>query len=290
VILGWLFLLSIFALPLLAQELRPAPERVKLTEGVFALVGADLSANSGLIIGQNGSMLIDAGYSAEDLVQLTGNLNELSAPPLRWAVLTHPHRDHTGGLSGLPNGIEVFASIHTHRQLLGNPETAGAVEHFKWNLISGRNILSLDAGVLSLIEVVQVRPAHTPGDLYVYLPEQGILFAGDLLFTAYPPYMGECNIKGWLSVMDELISLKASIVVPGHGKVGDAGELGREKAFLQDMQAQVGKLFASGISPQEAVKQLDLGKYADRLFAKDRQEKFLQTMIESLWKQVGKKR
>jgi cyclase len=135
-----------------------------------------------------------------------------------------------------------------------------------------------------------VRPAHTPGDLYVYLPEEGILFAGDLLFTTYPPCMGECNLKGWLLVLDELISLKASSVVPGHGKVGDTAELVGEKAFLQDMQEQVGRLFASGISPEEATKQLDLEKYADKLYSKDKEQKFLNAMIENLWKQVGKKR
>jgi len=291
VILTWLLFLSAFTLPLLAQELRPAPERVRLAEGVFALTGADLTANSGLIIGQNGSLLIDTGYSAEDLAQLTGNITELSAPALRWVVITHYHRDHFGGLSGLPNGVEIFTSIYTHRQLVENPETAGAVARFKWNLISGRNILSLDTGsALALIEIVQVRPAHTPGDLYVYLPEEEILFAGDLLFTAYPPYMGECHLKGWLLVLDELISLEAGSVVPGHGKVGDTAELIGEKAFLKDMQEQVGRLFASGISPEEAAKQLDLEKYADKLYSKDKEQKFLNTMIESLWKQVGKKR
>jgi hypothetical protein len=102
--------------------------------------------------------------------------------------------------------------------------------------------------------------------------------------------MGECNLKGWLLVLDELISLKANSVVPGHGKVGDTTELVGEKAFLQDMKEQVGRLLMSGISMEEAVKQLDLGKYADKLYSKDKEQKFLNSMVENLWKQVGKKR
>jgi glyoxylase-like metal-dependent hydrolase (beta-lactamase superfamily II) len=66
-------------------------------------------------------------------------------------------------------------------------------------------------------EAMFVGPAHTPGDLAVYVPAEGVLFAGDLVFRGRVPYVGEADSRRWIASLGQLLELPVKVIVPGHG-------------------------------------------------------------------------
>ena len=60
-------------------------------------------------------------------------------------------------------------------------------------------------------------PAHTPDDLAIFVPSEGVLFAGDLVFKGRVPYVGTADSKGWIKSLDKLLTVQPRVIVPGHG-------------------------------------------------------------------------
>ena len=67
------------------------------------------------------------------------------------------------------------------------------------------------------LEAMYVRPSHTPEDLAVYVPSEGVLFAGDLVFRGRVPFVGEADSRRWIASLDQLLKLPVKVIVPGHG-------------------------------------------------------------------------
>jgi glyoxylase-like metal-dependent hydrolase (beta-lactamase superfamily II) len=82
------------------------------------------------------------------------------------------------------------------------------------------------------VQIVSKGQGHTESDLIMYLPDDGILFSGDLVFNESHPYMPHGSIDGWKEWLDFLDSLRIEVVIPGHGPVGP-------KALIQDMQKYI---------------------------------------------------
>ncbi|MFT4036280.1 MAG: MBL fold metallo-hydrolase [Patulibacter sp.] len=75
------------------------------------------------------------------------------------------------------------------------------------------------------LRLVDVGSAHSPGDTYVHLPDDRVVFAGDLLFVGVAPVMWVGPVRGWVAALDEIRALEPRVVVPGHGPVGGAEDL-----------------------------------------------------------------
>jgi len=113
------------------------------------------------------------------------------------------------------------------------------------------------------IEVLYVGPAHTVGDVIVHLPEQRIVFTGDILFRRCTPIGWEGTFEQWVTALDRIMELDCDIVVPGHGPLcGNEGP--REmKEYLQYVRSEARSHFDAERSAVEAAKRIDLGPYAD---------------------------
>ncbi len=104
-------------------------------------------------------------------------------------------------------------------------------------------------------------PAHTAGDLVVWLPKERVLATGDLLQPGLP-YMGDGFIREWANALDSLAALKPATVLPGHGKAfTDMAVLERLRDYLRDVWTQSVALKLEGLGVDEAAKRLDLAKY-----------------------------
>ena len=77
-----------------------------------------------------------------------------------------------------------------------------------------------------VVRLVDVGSAHSPGDTYVHLPADDVVFAGDLLFVGVAPVMWIGPVKNWIAVLDEIEALKPKTIVPGHGPVTDVADVG----------------------------------------------------------------
>ncbi len=105
-------------------------------------------------------------------------------------------------------------------------------------------------------------PAHCDGDLIVYLPRQKIAFLGDLLFVGRFPWLGDCDLDGWIARLGRVLSLDIDTVVPGHGGISTLREVAAFRDLLCGLRAVVGRAVSAGFSEEATVRELALPQYA----------------------------
>lgn len=96
---------------------------------------------------------------------------------------------------------------------------------------------------------------HTESDCVMYLPQERVLFCGDLLFVRGHPYLGDGDPQALLSSLDRLEGLGAQVYVPGHGPVGEGGDIEKMRLYLRTLTQQAQEVVAHGGTEEEAAKQ-----------------------------------
>jgi cyclase len=127
--------------------------------------------------------------------------------------------------------------------------------------------LELDVGGRE-VRLIEVGPAHTPGDLVVWVPDARIAIAADILFIGVTPIMWAGPLEGWVAALERLLDLGADRFVPGHGPVCGADEVRRLIDYWRWLDQAAGPLLDAGSSPTEAARELVLGaEIVERGFA-----------------------
>jgi glyoxylase-like metal-dependent hydrolase (beta-lactamase superfamily II) len=88
-------------------------------------------------------------------------------------------------------------------------------------------------------------PSHTEGSVVVYLPARKLLFAGDILFTDFHPYLADGDIPGWTKTLDALIGMDVERIIPGHGPLSTKKDLREMKEYLIQFDNKARELTAS---------------------------------------------
>lgn len=261
----------------------------EITTDVYACLQPDRGlgwSNSGFI-NRDGGLVVDTFWDLPRTRELIQNYARVWQGPARRLVNTHHNGDHCWG-----NQLFTGAEIIGHRlcaagfgkeqpelmQALrdsggfGDPTLgsfAAALQAFDFSgieltpptrLIEDRLELDLD-GLPA--ELLYVGPAHTAGDVIVHLPEQRIVFSGDILFRLCTPIGWEGTFAKWIEALDRIMALDPEVVVPGHGPLSGAEGPREMKEYLVYVRAESQRFFDSGLSALEAAKRIDLGPYAD---------------------------
>ena len=100
--------------------------------------------------------------------------------------------------------------------------------------------------------LVAVGPGHSEDDAYLYLPDDGIVFAGDLLFVGCHPYLAEGDLDAWLGILQKLEELGLQKLVPGHGPVGSPVDLALQRDYIQTLREMAAKAVQDGLEPSQA--------------------------------------
>jgi cyclase len=130
---------------------------------------------------------------------------------------------------------------------------------------SGR--LDLDVGGRK-VELIEVGPAHTHGDLVVHVPDARVVFAADVAFIGSTPVMWAGPPEGWLRVLDAIEALEPEIVVPGHGPITDLAGLATLRAYWTYLDAAAGRRLAGGLAPNVVAREIVTSdEYAAQPFA-----------------------
>jgi cyclase len=127
--------------------------------------------------------------------------------------------------------------------------------------------LELDVGGRK-VTLIEVGPAHTPGDLIVWVPDAKVAFAADILFIGVTPIMWAGPLEGWIAALERLLGLDAEWFVPGHGPVCGPDEVGHLIDYWRWLDEAAGQRLNASASPAEAARELVLGEeIAERGFA-----------------------
>jgi glyoxylase-like metal-dependent hydrolase (beta-lactamase superfamily II) len=117
--------------------------------------------------------------------------------------------------------------------------------------------LSLEVGGRKL-RLLEVGPAHTPGDLVVQVPDAGVVYSGDILFVGATPVMWAGPVINWIGAIERLLALDADTYVPGHGPVCGRDEAEAVKRYWVWLEAAARHRFGLGMSAWEAARDIAL--------------------------------
>ena len=134
--------------------------------------------------------------------------------------------------------------------------------------------------------------AATPGDLAVYHPASGVLFAGGLVSSGRIPDLRDGKIAGWLDALDRLEAIPAQWVVPGHGPVSTRAAIAQTRAYLLALELRVREVYRSGATLLEAVDRVDLPQYAEWdmypvAHRRNAHQRYLELELEEFGKEPG---
>jgi len=115
--------------------------------------------------------------------------------------------------------------------------------------------LTLDVGGRE-VRLIEVGPAHTPGDLIVHVPDAAVVFAADVLFVDVAPVMWAGPTAGWLAALDRILALEPGAVVPGHGPVSDQSEVQTLHDYLEWVDTAATPPLAAGVAVPEVARRL----------------------------------
>ena len=113
-----------------------------------------------------------------------------------------------------------------------------------------------------IVELIEVGPAHTNGDILVHVPSDKVVFTGDILFIEGHPILWAGPVKNWINACDRIISMEVDFVVPGHGPVTDNRGVKAVRDYLVYIDTESRKRFDSGMSALEAAKEIDLDLFS----------------------------
>ena len=185
-------------------------------------------SNTAFVIGAQSVAVIDSGSAAWMGEAIWRAIRARTDQPISHVILTHMHPDHVFGASVFARaGAQVVAQSGLERALADRRENYLESLHSLIGAVPmiGTETAQVDIAVETATEVdlggrflsLRAWPtAHTGNDLTVLDPTSGILFAGDLVFAEHTPAL-DGSLLGWLSVLEELKTLPAKRVVPGHG-------------------------------------------------------------------------
>jgi glyoxylase-like metal-dependent hydrolase (beta-lactamase superfamily II) len=120
------------------------------------------------------------------------------------------------------------------------------------------------------VHVITNAPAHTFGDMMIYLPEHKVLFAGDIAFHWVAPFCHNAHPTKWMDAVDKILALDVNVIVPGHGPIGGKKEIADMANYIAVFKTEARKRYEDGLTPGKAAASISLGRYDAWIGARDR--------------------
>jgi glyoxylase-like metal-dependent hydrolase (beta-lactamase superfamily II) len=235
------------AAPFMTHQLKP---------NIYWIEGG--GGNSGVIVGDKGVIVIDAKTTAAGGKELLEDIAKITPKPVTTVILTHSDADHVNGLASFPAGVKVIAQENNKKEqetaLAAGGRGAPPADHLPTQVISKNKENFKIEGVK--FEFLHWAPAHTSGDLIIYLPTEKIVFAGDVVAggkTSDPLIHLEKNgsSEGWITTVKGIVGLNADQFVEGHGDVLTKADVQKRLADTEAKRAKIKDLMAQGKSLDE---------------------------------------
>jgi glyoxylase-like metal-dependent hydrolase (beta-lactamase superfamily II) len=228
----------------------------KLSEHAYAYT-AEGDPNTGIVIGDDAVMVIDTQATPVMAADVIRRIREVTDKPIKYVVLSHYHAVRVLGASAY-KPEHVIASQDTldliHER--GEQDKASEIGRFPrlfrnvesvppgmtWPTLTFTGKMTLWMGKLE-VHLLQLGRGHTKGDTVVWLPQEKILFSGDLVEFDATPYAGDAYFRDWPQTLDNLTKLQPEKLVPGRGAALQTRE--QIAAGLEGTRAFVSELYES---------------------------------------------
>jgi glyoxylase-like metal-dependent hydrolase (beta-lactamase superfamily II) len=112
------------------------------------------------------------------------------------------------------------------------------------------------------VRLIEVGPAHTRGDVLAYVPEDRVIFTGDILFIEGHPIIWAGPIGNWIKACQLMIELDVETVVPGHGPITDKAGVAAVKSYFEYIEREARKRYEAGLSIFDAARDISLTDYS----------------------------
>ena len=235
----------------------------KLSDHAYAYT-AEGDPNTGIVVGEDAAMVIDTQATpvmAQDVIR---RIRAITQVPIKYVVLSHYHAVRVLGASAY-KPEHIIASRDTYDLIVerGEADMKSEIERFPrlfqavesvpgltWPTLVFEKRITLWLGKLQ-VEIMQLGRGHTKGDTVVWLPQEKILFSGDLVEYGATPYTGDAYLSEWPGTLDAVAALRPEKLVPGRGasltnaKDVKAG-LDGTRAFITEMFGSVKRAAAGG--------------------------------------------
>ncbi len=264
------------AVPMRVQKVAAHSYYVLGQSGMVSSANEGFNSNAGFVVTSDGVVVFDVlGTPA-----LGGRLAELiaqtSSQPVRRVVISHYHADHFYGLEPLKRaGADAWAH-RAAREYLESGEAERRREQRARDLnpwvdekmaIIGPDRWLDEHTELTLgevrFEIDHLGPAHSPEDLIVVLPGEGVVFSGDILFAGRIPFVGEADSRQWLQRIARLLEMRPRIMITGHGEVSrdPLKDLALTRDYLMFLRTAMGKAVEDFVPFEEAYAKTDWSRF-----------------------------
>ncbi len=242
-------------------------------------------SNAGLICDGDRSLLVDTLFDLPLTREMLREVMRVTAGrTIDTLVITHANGDHCWG-NELVGGAEIVSSQQCAEEmqqvdpsllamLLGSEAQSPVIDYmrrifaaFDFRGITVTLPTRTFEGELELavgqrpVRLIQAGPAHTGGDIMVHVPDDRILFTGDILFIGVTPLIWAGPISSWVTACDRILQMDVDHLVPGHGPVTDKAGVQQVRDYLCLVEREATARFQAGMSVEEAARDIPLGPF-----------------------------
>ncbi|MEO0436389.1 MAG: MBL fold metallo-hydrolase [Pseudomonadota bacterium] len=260
--------------------------------GIYAYLQPDGGwgwSNAGLVVDGDQSLLVDTLFDAPLTRTMLAAMHEatgLQGDDINVLVNTHANGDHCHG-NGLCCNAEIIASEKSRMEMeelpaqvlaelmeaapelgdlgsyllsiFGNFNFRDVAERLPTKTFSGQHQVTVGDKNVDLIEV---GPAHTQGDILVHVPQDKTIFTGDILFIDGTPLMWAGPVENWLRACDKIIELEPEVIVPGHGPITDIPGVRRVQDYLRYIDQEARERYDAGMGVREAAHDIAVSDFS----------------------------
>ena len=272
------------------------PQFKKIQDGIYVQTANDLNSNCGIIVTQEGVVLIDSGHNPTDSLAVKAAIQKLTSLPVRYLINTETHPDHiTGDFVFSPPAIVIAGQGAT--EAIRKEDTAGWNENLMKQSQEMRDALSGYRLVTPQIEyhekmtlyvgertfeLLRLKDVHSEADTAIWLPKERVLFSAAVAVpNRFNNLRSFVTIPEILSATKMLRALNPAVVIPGHGAPGTTKIFDDSDKFYNLLVERVAKLVRGGKSLDEIKKEIRMPEY-DNWLAKNR----FDTNVEAAYRAV----
>ena len=224
--------------------------------------------NVGIVEGERAVLAVDTAMGHVNGQSILDAAARVAGGRKVFLTTTHFHPEHAFGAKPFEGGVTYVINESQARELADKgPEYVEMFSTFGPGLaqlladvelvppdLTYEGQLRINLGG-RVVELLDVGPAHTRGDQLIWLPEERIVFAGDLIENAFFPILPDPDANGawWLEALDKIAALGPATVVGGHGAVGGPELIDAFREYLERVRDRSAELAAAGTEPGEAV-------------------------------------